>query len=211
MNGLNLLASVLFTPQSVVSEQRFQNPNKNLRYGFLLGLIGLMIRMIWIVPEDLIRISENPQLELFLNRLTGFGFGLIFAIFMLIIESIYLRLWKILQPTVVVAGSMSIYIFLPLIGIPIHTLFPGGLSASGYSYIVWILIVFFISWHCIWLGILCKNGNIEYKGDPNKLQKITPIITVILIIFEVSVTFALLYYLPPLFNSSINELFMLWL
>lgn len=211
MEYLNVMASMLWAPQSVSSNQKFQNPNKKLFTGFFLGLIGLIIRMIWIVPDNLIRISENPTLELFLNKVAGFGFGLVFALFMLIVESIYLRLWKIFQPTFAVAGSMAIYIFLPLIGNPIHALFPEGLSASGYSYIVWILIVFFVSWHSVWLGLLCKNGNIEYRADINKFQKKIPYLVVILTIFEIAITFLLFYYLPLLFNSTYNEFFMVWL
>jgi hypothetical protein len=205
------MGSVIWTPQSLVPQKPFNEPSRRLRTGFYLALIGLVIRMFWFVPDDLVTIKDNESLSVILSNVSAVGFGLVFTLFLWWFAEIYLLFWRVRKSSSAVFGSMSIYIFLPIIGIPIHALFPGGMSATGYGYIVWILIIFFISWQNIWLGILCKQGHIQYQGDIGRIKKrIVPMI-LILILLEIALSILCLYLIPTLFKSSMAELFLTWL
>ncbi len=101
------------------------------------------------------------------------------------------------------------FLILPFIAIPLHALFPGGITAAGYEPLVWTLIILFVIWHVTWQNYLLKGGHIQWTGatPPTPLQLTR--FSFILAGVEIGLTVVAMYFTPMIFRYTMEDFFLL--
>ncbi len=211
MGRLDLVGRLLWAPQMVTVERPFTQSSRKLRVGFLMGLVGLGIRMIFLIPDNtrIFTIEEDPTLQLVANKLTGplMALGLLFLLWAL--ERSLLQTCKMRNSSAMILGSFGIFLILPCIGIPLHALFPGGITAAGYEPLVWSFMMLFVLWHVTWLYFLMKGGHFRWTGSSPPSPKYLIRFAIILAGIEIALTVVAMYFTPMIFRYTMEDFFLL--
>jgi hypothetical protein len=100
-------------------------------------------------------------------------------------------------------GSFASCLAIPLVCIPIHAIFSDKLSARGYEAIVVVLIVVFLTWHALVLGINLV-GHLRARS-PDLAMKRAIIISGVLLTLELTAAFIFLTQVPLLFEVNFEQ------
>jgi len=138
-NQIHIFLRLIFAPHTLKPEKTFRQNSKKLRIG-LLGGLGLCAQIAWVIPKNFISTDANYIIETLVNIAAAFILGFLFLIFMFVLENLFLLILGFKGTNGLVRGTQAIWIFLPLIAIPIHAIFPNGLAATGVGEIFWILL-----------------------------------------------------------------------
>jgi hypothetical protein len=207
MNPLISLGQLLWDPEAIIAPKPFEKPSPRLQAGFLAGIAGMGTQAAWIIPpDDLISIAGNPALEFFVNKAVGFTVGILFLVFLLLVDLAILACFRLKKVTFAIQGSFAVFAFIPLVAIPIHALFPPHLGRAGDVALVWILITGFLSWHATWLGMFLRGGHVQ--GDIN--ARLLPVIVAAVLAIEITGGVLFVLNIPTLFNSNLSEFFWSW-
>ncbi len=211
MGRLDLAGRLLWAPQTVTAERPFTQSSRKLRIGFLMGFIGLGIRMIFLIPDNtqIITIEEDEVLQLVVNKLLGpvMALGLFFLLWVL--ERSIFQLCKMRNSSAMILGSFGMFLILPCIAIPLHALFPTGITAAGYEPLVWVVMVLFIVWHVTWLNYLLKGGHFRWTNTSAPTTKQLTRFAIILAGIEIALTVVAMYFTPMIFRYTMEDFFLL--
>lgn len=167
--------------------------------------------MIFLIPDNtrIITIEGDEALQLVVNKLLGpvMALGLFFLLWAL--ERSVMQACKMHKSSAVILGSNGMFLILPFIGIPLHALFPGGITAAGYEPLVWGVIVLFIMWHATWLNYLLKGGHFQWTGASPPTTKLLNRFSIILAGAEIGLTVVAMYFTPLIFRYSMEDFFIL--
>ena len=93
------------------------------------------------------------SVEVLVNGVAGALVGCILFFLLLLLDAIILGASGARGFKSILYGSYAPLLAIPLACIPIHAIFSNQLSARGYAAIVFVLIVVFLAWHALVMGI----------------------------------------------------------
>ncbi|MHA1338358.1 MAG: hypothetical protein ACTSRZ_00470 [Promethearchaeota archaeon] len=195
-----------FMPQKMGVKYE-ENPPRKLNLWFLAATLALFIRIYIasIQAGGIWTIKEQPELELMLDITSCFIISSIFMFILWLVQTLSLVIGKIKRPSRYVKAATGIFVFIPFFCLPIHALLPMGVSSSSELglWIVIILILLFVIWNVIVLGIFLTSSK---KATKRKAILICSVI----LVEEISLIFIFFVALPPLFESNVQEFFLIW-
>ncbi len=172
MSLMSVGLRLIFEPNTLQPKNESKKDSEphlsSLSFGGILGIIGFILHAIYIFPKDEIGFGlENDTMEIFLNKLVGVVLGIVLITLLMGFEKVLLRIFRIRKQRQVHRGSMAVFFLLPFTCIPIHAVFNDQLSLRGASWIVYTLVVIFLSWHIYLLNyLLLQFGGTEFsKGE----------------------------------------------
>jgi hypothetical protein len=176
-----------------------------------MGFLGLGIRLIFLIPDNtrIISIEDDAILQLVVNKLTGLGMALGLLFLLWVLERSILQACKLHKSSAMILGSFGMFFLTPFVGIPLHALFPGGITATGYEPLVWVVMVLFVVWHVMWLHYLIKGCHFQWtRSSPPTPKQLTQF-AIILVSVEIALTVVAMYFTPMIFRYTMEDFFIL--
>ncbi len=180
------------------------------RLGFVAGMAGLGTLVAWLSPDDFIGLGWRFENALLVNKTLGFAIGFILPLLLLALEHVVLACFRFKGTYGAIQGATAIFLLVPFVAIPIHSFFPGGLTASGHAWIFWVLAITFVCWHVMVLGSLLARGHFDNKEDIDARYQNVVLPCVVLASCEVALTVAFLACFPHVFGLTMAEFFLGW-
>jgi hypothetical protein len=169
-----------------------------------MGLVATILQGIYIFPADEISIrGVSLGLQAFVNGLAGALVGCLLFFMLLGFDTLVLGALGVRGFKSILYGSLAPFLAVPLVCIPIHTIFSDKLSSRGYGAIVVVLIVVFLAWHALVLGINLV-GHLRARSS-DLAAKRALIIAGVLLALELAVAFIVLTQVPLLFDVDFER------
>ena len=210
MSSLLNVGRLIWAPQALSPRHTALESRTKFRLAFWMAAIALGIQIAWLIPDDEIVRMDDKILEFWLNKLSGLAIGIVLMVVFWGFEVLLLGLMGRRGVSKAIRGSMVPFILLPAIAIPIHAWFPTGMSAMGYAWIVWVIIVAFMVWHGVWLALLLVQGYSGIETNEAVGSKTAFTLSGLLVLIELLIVVILFVYLPPLFQVSSAEFMDQW-
>ena len=202
---------LLWTPGLIKPEQPFNQGLTKLRVGGIIGPVGLCIEMFWLLPRAAIMVwlPGIAGVGVILGSSLGFGFGVSRLVSRF--EQICLKFAGFRYTGRAIYGSQVVWFPLPLVAMPIHLLFPFGITTSGHPEIVFMLLIFFTCGHLGWLYLLLWSGHCNLQGGSSMLHQKMSKIMIIMATIEIGGLLMLFFLGLSLFYSFFPNALGLWL
>jgi hypothetical protein len=145
------------------------------------------------------------------NKLVGFGIGVLLMVLMVVFECVFLSIFKFRGMSRAVQGSSCVFLLVPFVAIPLHSIFPNGVTNSGHVELFWILAVLFICWHVAILCTLLGKGHfVNIKEAVISNTKLL-MLSLILAGSEIALTVVILLLVPGAFKLTTIKFFQEWI
>nr|MDO8109480.1 hypothetical protein [Candidatus Sigynarchaeota archaeon] len=210
MMPITLLSQLLFSPQLVEPKAAFQQNSKNMWIGLVAGIVGLGIQVMWLSPDDFIGFGWRFEPSLLVNKIVGFSIGAILIVILYLFEGAFLSMCKVKGVSGAIKGSIATLLLVPLVAIPLHSLFPDGVTNSGHVELFFILCGLFLTYHIAVLGTLLAKGHcISREQRPVPSSTVIKLV-VLLLAVEVLLTIVFLAVFPFAFRLTAEEFIREW-
>ncbi|MBD3185469.1 hypothetical protein GF325_01470 [Candidatus Bathyarchaeota archaeon] len=192
---------LIFSPGAteIIPDESREPTLARLGIGAWIGLAGFIIQGVYVIPRDEINFGDlSSTMEAFLNGVIGGIIGMVLFLMLWGFDTIValaLGLRKIKKP---LHGSFAPFVIMPLITIPVHELFSSQLSLRGHSYLVFVFIIVFLSWHVGSFGILYSR----FMPGNEVISKRLLLALAVLLALQISIGILFITQVPALFGAT---------
>ena len=206
-----LVGNLLFSPQLVEPSEPFSKPSPKLAIGLVAGMIGLGIHVAWISPADFIGFGWRFEYALLVNKVVAFAIGICLACLLQVFECAFLSIFKFRGMSRAVQGSTCVFLLVPFVSIPLHEMFPNGVTNSGHVELFWILAVLFICWHVAILCTLLGKGHFANILNVIMSRRRMLLLSLVIAGSEIALTIVILLLVPGAFKLTTVKFFQEWI
>ena len=193
MSAISIGIRLMFSPTSIEIRNETTQSKQKLMIGGLLGLIGFVIQGMYIFPRDEINFGDFPSnIEGWMNTAVGAVAGLVLFFMLVGFDALMVGIMGIRGYKNELYGSYAPFLIMPLVSIPIHAMFADQLSMRGYSIIIYIIIIIFLTWHAYVLAVALAQRE----------ERSIRIKVMLLLLMEISLGLIFITYFPLLFGAT---------
>jgi hypothetical protein len=211
MHPFTFFGNLLWFPRALQTVNPRPKRADATNAGFLAGLIGLGGFLAWLIPPDYLGISDVPLIEAVLNAAVGVIAGILMIFMLFGFEALVFGAFGFKGYSRTIKGAMGIFLLVPAACIPVHALFPDGLTAAGYQWIFWLIAGFFLAWHGTVMLSLVPSEHYTTKAPRFVTRKAGWVFAIALAGVELILAFIFFNVIPLAFRSDFADFMVTWI